>query len=253
MQMHPVLLEIGTLKIYSYGLFIALGILAATIWMVRQVKKEGKPPEFVLDIVLIGVIFGIIGARLFYVFLYEPAYYLSHPLHILYIREGGLAFYGGLLLGLAAILIYLYRRRIPILAFLDLAAPATALAYAIGRFGCFLNGCCYGKATAVPWGVVFPVVDGLKRHPTQLYSVLAGFIIFILLLWVKRRGVRFQGQLFALFLILYGVYRAVIDLFRENAQLSGGPPQASQAALILACSGVLLYLILFIRRNKQTQ
>lgn len=251
--MQPVLFRIGSLNLYSYGLFMALGVIAATVWMVQQVKKEGKSPEFVLDVVLIGVIFGIIGARLFFVFLYQPGYYLENPLRILYIQEGGLAFYGGLVLGLVAVVIYLYRAHIPVLSFLDLAAPATALGYSIARFGCFLNGCCYGKATTVPWGVVFPVVDGLKRHPTQLYSMLAGFLIFIFLVWVTRRGVRFQGQSFSLFLILYGVSRSVIELFRENTQLSGGAIQASLVALGLAAAGGLLYLYLFTRRKALTE
>lgn len=251
--MQPILFRIGNLKFFSYGLFMALGILAATIWMVQQVKKEGKSPEFVLDSVLIGVISGIIGARLFFVFLYEPSYYLANPLRILYIQEGGLAFYGGFIFGLAAILIYLHRARIPVFTFLDLAAPATALGYAIARFGCFLNGCCYGKATTAPWGVVFPVIDGLKRHPTQLYSVLVGFLIFIFLVWIIRRGVRFQGQVFCLFLIFYGISRSVIELFRENTQLSGGAIEASLAAFVLAVVGGLLYLYLSRRKRAQTE
>lgn len=162
-------------------------------------QKGGKSPEFVFDSVLIGVLSGIIEARLFFVFLYDPGYYLSNPLQILNLQQGGLAFYGGFVFGLATILIYLYRAHIPVLSFLDLAAPATALGYAIARFGCFMNGCCYGKPTTVAWGVVFPVIDGLKRHPTQLYSVIAGFLIFILLVWITRRGFVFGGRLFAFF------------------------------------------------------
>ncbi len=252
-SMRPILFQFGNLRIFSYGLFMALGILAATIWMVQQVKKEGKSPEFVFDSVLIGVIAGIIGARLFFVFLYEPSYYLSNPLQILNIQEGGLAFYGGFVFGLAAILIYLYRAQIPVFSFLDFAAPATALGYAIARFGCFMNGCCYGKTTTVMWGVVFPVIDGLKRHPTQLYSVGAGLLIFIFLVWVTRRGVHFQGQAFCLFLILYGMSRSVIELFRENTQLSGGAIEASLAALGLAVIGGLLYLFLFKRKRAQAK
>jgi phosphatidylglycerol:prolipoprotein diacylglycerol transferase len=250
--MKPVLFQFGNLRIFSYGLFMALGILAATIWMVQQVKKEGKSPEFVFDSVLIGVLSGIIGARLFFVFLYDPGYYLSNPLQILNLQQGGLAFYGGFVFGLATILIYLYRAHIPVLSFLDLAAPATALGYAIARFGRFMNGCCYGKPTTVAWGVVFPVIDGLKRHPTQLYSVIAGFLIFILLVWITRRGVCFRGQAFCLFLIFYGISRSVIELFRENTQLSGGAIEASLAALGLAVVGGLLYYYLFTRKRAQT-
>ncbi|HBG22939.1 MAG TPA: prolipoprotein diacylglyceryl transferase [Peptococcaceae bacterium] len=248
--MREVLFQIGGLRIFSYGFFVAVGILVATIWLVQQVKKEGKSPDVVIDTVLIGVIAGIIGARLFYIFLYEPEYYLANPLRILYTWEGGLAFYGGLLLGFVCILIYLFRVRIPILTFLDLAAPATALGYGIARFGCFMNGCCYGKVTTVPWGVVFPVIDGATRHPTQLYSILSSFLIFIILLWIKRRGARFRGQLFSLALILYGLSRSVIELFRENTQLSGGSMEASMAALSIAAFGGIIYLFLFLAKRR---
>lgn len=247
--MQQVLFHIGELRVFSYGFFIALGILVATLWMLRQAKKEGMSQEVVLDCVLIAVIAGIVGARLFYVFLYEPGYYLANPLRILYLPGGGLAFYGGLILGLVAILIYLYRVHIPVLTFLDFIAPATALGYAIARFGCFLNGCCYGKATTVSWGVVFPLIDGLTRHPTQIYSMIAGFLIFIFLGWIKHRGVRFRGQVFCLFIILYGASRSVIELFRENTDLSGGSMEASLAALVIAVAGGILYLFLAKRKG----
>mgnify|MGYP000952177874 CR=1 FL=1 len=239
--MRPILFEIGNLSIYSYGFFVALGIAVATLWMIYQSKKWNKTPDIVLDCVLIAVISGVIGARLFYVFLYEADYYLDHPLEILFIQQGGLAFYGGLLTGLLAVVLYLLIRRIPVLSFLDFAAPATALGYVIARFGCFMNGCCYGMATTLPWGVVFPAVDGLTRHPTQIYSMLAGLLIFIILVWKSQKGIRFPGQLFSLFLILYGLFRSVIELFRENTELAGGPSEASLVALLLSVMGGVLY------------
>ncbi len=250
--MRPILFEIGGLSIYSYGFFVALGFAAATLWMIYQSRRKGKADDFelvILDCVLIGLIIGIIGARLFFVFLYEPAYYLANPLQILYIKEGGLAFYGGLFSGLLAIVIFLLIKHIPVLSFLDFVAPATALGYAIARFGCFMNGCCYGKATTVAWGVVLPAVDGLTRHPTQIYSVLAGLSIFFILVWKSKKGIRFPGQVFCLFLILYGLSRSVIELFRENTELTGGPSEASLVALLLAVISGLLYYMLS-RREK---
>jgi phosphatidylglycerol:prolipoprotein diacylglycerol transferase len=250
--MRPILLQIGMLRVFSYGFFVALGIVAATLWMVRQVRKEGKSPEFVLDIVLLAAVFGIIGARLFFVFLYEPEYYLAHPLRIFYLPEGGLAFYGALIFGLAAILIYLFRKGIPVLSFLDLVAPATALGYAVARVGCFMNGCCYGKPTTVAWGVVFPVIDGLQRHPTQLYASAASLLIFFILVLMFRKGTRFSGQIFCISLILYGLCRSVVELFRENTELQGGASTASLTALLLSVVGGLFYLYLS-RRSKLQQ
>lgn len=242
--MRPVLIHLGNFKIYSYGFFVALGIIAATLYLMSRVKRKGGSPETVIDLVLVTVISGVIGARLAYILLYDPRYYLEHPGRIFMLQEGGLAFYGAFILGLLAAVIFLRKAKIPVLGFLDLVAPALALGYAVARIGCFLNGCCYGRPTELPWGVVFPVVDGLRRHPTQLYSVLAGLLIFAFLEWKTRKGIRFQGQIFSLFLILYGLLRAGIEFLRENAQITGGPATASLAALALAAAGAVFYFVL---------
>lgn len=242
--MRPVLFQLGGINIYSYGFFVALGIIIATLYLTRKMSREGGSPDTVIDLTLIVVVSGIIGARLAYILLYDPWYYLSHPLHILMFQEGGLAFYGAFILGFLAAVLYLRKAGIPVLAFLDLVSPAVALGYSVARMGCFLNGCCYGKPTELPWGVVFPVVDGLRRHPTQIYSLLAALLIFGILLWKTRRGIRFQGQIFSLFLILYGLLRAGIELLRENNQIAGGSGTASLAAFALAVAGSLFYLYL---------
>ncbi|HHW41846.1 MAG TPA: prolipoprotein diacylglyceryl transferase [Syntrophomonadaceae bacterium] len=240
--MHPILFQWGFLRVYSYGFFVALGILAATLLLVKKLEKQGKSAQFVIDLVILMVVAGIIGARLVYVFLYEPGYYLAHPLQILMLSQGGLAFYGALLFGLLAGYLYLRKIGVPFLAFLDLAAPAVALGYSFARIGCFLNGCCYGVPTNLPWGVVFPAVDDLPRHPTQLYSLLSGIVIFVILELVSRR-IRFRGQIFSLFFILYGLSRSVIELFRENPFIWGGWV-ASVTALSVALLGGLLYIYL---------
>ncbi|MGB9791558.1 MAG: prolipoprotein diacylglyceryl transferase [Thermacetogeniaceae bacterium] len=241
--MHPILFQWGSLKVYSYGFFVALGILAATIFLAKKVERQGRSAQFVIDLVVLAVFAGVIGARLAYVFLYDPGYYLSHPLRILMINQGGLAFYGALVFGLLACGLYMRRNSkkigISLLSLFDLAAPAVALGYAIARIGCFLNGCCYGVPTDLPWGVVFPAVDGLRRHPTQLYSMLSGLLIFLILESLQPR-MRFRGQSFSLFLILYGLSRCLIEQFRENTTVWGGW-SASLAALILALAGGLLY------------
>lgn len=242
--MRPVLFQLGDLNIYSYGFFVALGIIAATLYLMSRVKREGGSPETVIDLILITVISGLIGARLAYILLYDPRYYLEHPWRIFMLQEGGLAFYGAFILGLLAAVIFLRKARIPVLGFLDLVAPAVALGYAVARIGCFFNGCCYGRPTDLPWGVVFPVIDGLRRHPTQIYSVLAGLLIFAFLEWKTRRGIRFPGQIFSLFLIPYGLLRAGIELLRENTQITGGPATASLAALALAAAGGAFYFLL---------
>lgn len=245
--MHPVLFQYGWLHIYSYGFFVALGVLVATYLLVKRVEKQGRSPDLVIDLVLLLVLAGIIGARLAYVLLYEPRYYWHHPLRILMIQEGGLAFYGSLVFGLVAGYLYLKKAGVPYLEFLDLAAPPLALGYAVARIGCFMRGCCYGEPSSLPWAMVFPAVDMVPRHPTQLYSSLAGLLIFFILERLFRRP-RFRGQIFSLFLVLYGLSRALIELFRENNQLQGGPATASLTALALSVVGVALYFF-FLRRD----
>ncbi len=240
--MHPILFQIGSLKVYSYGFFIALAILAGTLWLMRKVERKGVSAQFVIDFVLLGTVAGIVGARLAYILLYDPGYYLSHPLQIFMLQQGGLAFYGTVLFCLVAAVIYLRVTKIPALAFLDLAAPSLMLGYAIGRIGCFFNGCCYGIPTNLPIGMVFPAVDDLPRYPTQLFSMAAGLLIFAILEMVSSR-IRFRGQVVALLFILYGLTRSAIELFRENSTFWGGGA-ASLAALGIALAGGVAYFYL---------
>jgi len=242
--MRPVIFQLAGINIYSYGFFVSLGIIFAVLYLWKRVQREGGSPETVIDLTLVIVLSGIIGARLAYILLYDTSYYLRNPLKIFMLQEGGLAFYGAFVFGFLTAILYLRKKGIPVLFFLDMASPAVALGYGIARIGCFLNGCCYGKPTTILWGVVFPCVDGLRRHPTQLYSLLAAVLIFAFLVWKTQKGVCFQGQIFSLFLILYGLSRSVIELFRENNQLVGGASTASLAALALASVGSLLYFYL---------
>ena len=121
--MHPILFQIGSLKVYSYGFFIALAILAGTLWLMRKVERKGVASQFVIDFVLLGTVAGIVGARLAYILLYDPGYYLSHPLQIFMLQQGGLAFYGTVLFCLVAAVIYLRVTKIPALAFLGPGSP----------------------------------------------------------------------------------------------------------------------------------
>jgi phosphatidylglycerol:prolipoprotein diacylglycerol transferase len=239
---HPILFQFGFLKVYSYGFFLALAILAGTLWLMRKVEKKGVSAQFVIDFALLGTVAGIVGARLAYILIYAPGYYLSHPLQIFMLQQGGMAFYGTILFSFSAAAIYLRQTRVPVLAFLDLAAPCLMLGYAIGRIGCFFNGCCYGIPTTLPIGMVFPAVDNLPRYPTQLFSMAAGLLIFAILELVSSR-IRFRGQVVALLFILYGLTRSVIELFRENSSFWGGGA-ASLAALGIAVAGAIFYFYL---------
>ncbi len=235
--MHPILIKIGNVPIYSYGTMLALGIAAAVIGMRRLFKERGYPEEKLYDLVLVAVISGIIGSRLFYVLLYAWDAFRENPWLFLRLHEGGLVFYGSLLGGLIGAVVYLAAQKMSFWEVADMAAPYLALAYAIGRVGCFLNGCCYGKPTELPWGVVFLAVDGLTRHPTQLYSSIASLGLFAALCRLyPRRG--FPGQVFICYLAGYGLIRFVIEFWRENLVLWPGLTVGqvmALAAVLLAC------------------
>jgi len=177
-------------------------------------------------------------------------------------RQGGLSFHGGLLGGVLAGLLLAHRRRVSVWALGDMAAPGLALGYGIGRFGCFLNGCCYGGPTSLPWGVHFPLFPDFPiyiatdpSHPTQIYSALGSFVILSVLLWARRR-LPVRGQLFLLYLALYSVMRAGIEVLRKGYTawpLFDGVTQAQVASAVIffgAAAG-LFWLLRRARRGGQ--
>lgn len=246
--MWPTIFEWGPFVVRGYGLMWVIGILIATYRASRVAKKYGLSSEQIVDIALVTILSGVIGARLLEVIL-EWEYYHADPLSILKIWQGGLSFFGGLIGGLLGGMGYAYVRKVPFWNGTDLYAPSLMLGYAIARLGCFLGGCCYGIPTELPWGICFPDkhYPGGRTppsHPTQIYSFLAGLVIYALLVRVERRR-RFQGQVFTSFLILYGIYRFLIEFLRRGATSEvwkWGLTYGHLAALGLTLVGGALYL-----------
>ena len=196
--MYPILFNLGPFKIYSYGLFMAMGFLT-TIFLIEKKAK-------ISNLCLLSFIFAILGARLMYV-LVNISFYRERPLEILMLHHGGLMFHGGLIAGLAAAWVYLKKSKRPILSVMDIVALYLPLGQAIGRIGCFLNGCCFGR----------------EGHPAQLYASLGNIIIFMILRLVSsaiaspHRGEgKGEGVLFSLYLILYPINRIVVECFRAD-------------------------------------
>jgi len=240
--MHPELITFGNVTLYSYGTMIALGFLAATWWAYRHVQGSGfkvqgsrfkvqgstnlelrtlnvePKPEDILSLVIWVIVSGVIGARLFYVIQFWSQFQ-GRLWQIFNIRGGGLVFYGGLISGFMAICVYCYRHKLSLWKVLDIAAPAIMLGYAFGRVGCFLNGCCVGRPTFLPWGLHFPHFLE-ARHPTQLYASLTALTIFgaLTILWKHKR---YDGQVFSQGLVLHSMYRFFIEFIRENPLYRG--------------------------------
>jgi len=217
--MRPTLFTIGSLPIRSYEVMVAIGFLIALYFAVRRARKKNIPFRFMLDLGLCVLISGFIGARIYYILQHIRSY---DSLADIFSRiwEGGLTYYGGLVLASLVGFIYLRSRRLPIVGMMDIAAPSLALGEGISRIGCFLAGCCFGKPTDLPWGVTFPknsltgiLTDSQKVHPTQIYSSIILFSIFIILI-VLQRHTKFSGQLFLIYLVMYSIYRFFIDFLR---------------------------------------
>lgn len=199
--MHPILFDTGQITLYSYGTMVALGFLIATYLVIRELRKNPViEPNQAVDLVLVILIFGIIGARLLHVFL-NMGIYFKQPMQILFLNRGGLAFHGGIVFAVLASLFYLTKKHIPIRKTGDLIVPYVALGHAIGRIGCFLNGCCFGHSA----------------HPTQLYSAAGLFIIFLILKRMYRKK-HFDGQIFFSYLIIYPAFRFFIDFLRADLE-----------------------------------
>lgn len=242
--MSPIIFKLGPIFIYSYGLMIGIGVVMVMWLSERSAKKEGLNHLKILDLMLVVFLASIVGGRLLRVFL-DWNNYSSDLLKIFKIWEGGFDFYGGLILAIPVGIWYLQRNKLPVLNTIDLVITYVPLATAFGRIGCFLEGCCHGTLTTVPWAVRFPkwfsAQDGiigtpafvqhvnmhliessstlsLPVHPTQLYSSLYLFIIFFILV-ILRKHKHFNGEILSAYFIAYSIARFFIEFLRGDAQI----------------------------------
>ncbi|MCK4421410.1 prolipoprotein diacylglyceryl transferase [candidate division WOR-3 bacterium] len=262
--MYRYLLTIGNFHLFSYGAMIAIGYLIGLYFVSDEAKRRRIDVIYVQSLSIWVVVGLILGSRIWFVA--EGWDYFSHNIpEIFMIWQGGMVFYGGFICGLLAGLLYVKIMRLNPLEILDVFAPGVAIAIGIGRIGCFLNGCCFGRITGSWIGVCFPqrhlppvYWNHLKRGlipsnapyslaviPTQLISTVVLFFIFGILWWVRKRS-PFDGFLFYLFLGLYGVHRFIIDYFRyyEGSALILKVLTLSQAfsILLMLLSVVLIFI-----------
>jgi phosphatidylglycerol---prolipoprotein diacylglyceryl transferase len=248
--MHPILFQVGGITIYAYGVFIAAAFAGGALLAALRARAEGIPFDVVVDVFFYSVLSGIIGARGLFVLIDFDRYW-KHPVDILKMWEGGLVFFGGLVLAAVVCLVYLWRRRLSVWKVADLFSPSIALGLVFARVGCFLAGCCYGRPTALPWGVTFSDPDSLGPlhvciHPTQLYEAAGGVLLFCYLLWLAGRK-RFDGQIFWSLLLLYSAGRFLVEFVRDDERgvVLGGLLSTSQgigAGLALLSLFMLFYL-----------
>ena len=238
--MYPVLIEIGHFQVRSYGLAVALAFLAGAWVARREAWRRGLDPALVADFLLYALVAGLLGARLYYVLVFQPGWYLARPWDVFAVWQGGLAMHGGLLAGLGAAVWYARRNRLGFLAFADTLTPGLALGQAIGQLACLLSGDSFGKPTTLPWAITFTdpwamAPRGVPLHPLQVYEFLAYLATFGLV-WAARRHRSRPGALLALYAGAYGTVRFFLEFLRASPPVLFGVvvPQAVSLALVAA-------------------
>lgn len=213
----PVFLHLGPLQFRWYGLMYVIGFLASYFLIKNEVRRRNLKldNEAVADLIFCLAIGVVVGGRLGYVLFYDLAAYLAQPLKIFAIWQGGMSFHGGLLGVAVAGLWYARRFEVPYLQLADLTALATPVGLGLGRIGNFINGELFGRPTTMPWGMIFPDGGPLPRHPSQLYEAfLEGLVLFFVVRLLARRFTA-PGTAMAAFLSGYGLFRFVVELFRQ--------------------------------------
>lgn len=243
--MYPVLLEIGSFKIYSYGFMLSMTFVLVAYTLNMELHRKRMNVELLGPTMMIAIVFGLFGAKLFDVFEYWDRF-MKDPVKV-FLKGSGLTFLGGFVVAGTALITYLLLQRVSILRFFDCCAPGTLLGYAVARLGCQLSGDGdYGIPTDLPWGMAYPngtVPTTEIVHPTPVYEMIYA-IIFGSLLWKLRKQPRPDGWIFYLYLIFSGTERFLIEFIRINPKWLFGLSQSQIISVVLALIGVggLIYL-----------
>jgi len=270
--MYPEIFRIGNFPINTYGVLLALAFLVALFIASRLGERDGLARERIYDLGLWMLLAGLVGSKI--LMLVADPEYRENPWHLVsldFLRSSGV-WYGGLIGGLIAGFVLMRRHGLPWWTTADAFAPGVALGQSIGRQGCFAAGCCWGKPTALPWGVHFseaghevtgvPIVDingaTLHLHPTQLYESFAMLLIFLFLFWLHRRK-RFSGQVLLAYATLYGITRFTIEFFRGDPRgdIAGlttltNLSTSQMISLLIGIGGLVFFILRWRRAAKES-
>ena len=245
-----------SLTIKWYGILIAVGFLLAVVYALRRVKDFDIDPDRMIDVVLVCTVLAFVGARLYYVLFSvgaEREAFFENPITMLYIWEGGIGIYGGLIAAFLSGLLMCRIRKVNTLAMFDLASLGFLIGQGVGRWGNFINQEAFGGNTTLPWGMtgdrIAAGVNGsgydpaLPVHPTFLYESLWCILGFVLLHILSKKAYRFKGQIFSLYLVWYGTGRFFIELLRTDSLMLGNMKVSCFVAVLAVLAGIMLYLI----------
>jgi phosphatidylglycerol:prolipoprotein diacylglycerol transferase len=244
--MHPVFFTIGSFAIHTYGVMMALALLASVFVWHKLGERFGKYPGFASDVGIWLMVSGLLGARVAYVVSNFESHYRANPGEIWRIDQGGLIFYGGAIGSMLGMYIYSLLKREAPLPLADLVITPIPLAHALGRVGCFLNGCCFGREYE---GFPHVFMANANRHPVQLYEAGLNLIVFGVLLTLFNRKRR-DGVVFAAYLMLYPVVRFIIETFRGDERLRVGTWSVAQVVSVCLFAAGLAILGLSRRKGR---
>ena len=255
--MHPIAFNFGTWPLHWFGVLIALGFLAGLWTASRRATRYGLQPDQVGDSIVWIIIGAVLGARSLYVITYWQESFAGRPWkEIFMVQHGGLVFYGGFVGAALAVMLYCHFRKLPLWNLADALAPSIALGSAFGRMGCLMNGCCYGRTCDLPWAVHFPAgheTSPVGVHPTQIYDALLNLALYGALAWLYRRK-KFDGQVFAAYLICYALTRSLVEHFRGDYSAghihAGFLTPAQLVSVGILAAGVGLMIVLRGRKSK---
>lgn len=254
--MHPIAFHLGPVTVHWFGICIALAFLTGLWTATRRAPLAGIPGEQIADLVVPWLLLGsVLGARVLYIVTYWRESFAGQPwTEIFMIQRGGLVYYGGLIGASLVVILFALWKKIPLWKLADVLTPSIALGSMFGRLGCLMNGCCFGRACELPWAIRFAddhATQGLPVHPTQIYDALLNLILYLGLVWLFRRR-KFDGQIFAVYLICYAVTRSIVEAFRGDynaAHLHNGFTPAHLVSLASLTAGTVLFCIL---RNRKS-
>ncbi len=247
------MLKIESITLYGYGLMIALGVISAILVAYFRAKKHDLNQDMVLTLAIFALIFGFAGAKLLYVIV-EFKSFINNPMLIL--SGSGFVVYGGIISGVLAVIIYCRIKKVNFFEYFDLLVPSVSIAQAFGRIGCFLAGCCYGCETDSFIGITFTnssiAPNLVKLVPTQLISSASNFAIAIILILLARRNTK-PGRVGLLFLILYSVFRFIIEFFRNDFRGTIWFMSTSQFISIIIFIVAIILFVMSTRASKEKE
>lgn len=253
LTVNPVAFTVGSISVYWYGLIIAAGLLLAMLYAYYTAPRFQVDKNKLINCVLVGIITGIIGARLYYV-LFKLDYYIAHPVEVFYIHQGGLAIYGGIIGALLGGCFVAKLQKMKILPILDVAALGFLIGQGIGRWGNFMNQEAFGTPTDLPWGMLSENTGYTAVHPCFLYESLWCLLGFVLLHFISKKFQRYPGQIAYMYLVWYGFERMIVEGLRTDSlylpfQIFGADIRVSQVlSFLILIFGIVM---LIINRKKE--